>query len=103
MPEELPLKEAAELSADLKKEFGIDASLILNKVLDTKLTVDGLSKLKSTSKALNSFSDYLQFHIGHQNDMKERAKKMAAESSTLPLILDSNPWTLVEKIAEVLP
>lgn len=103
LPEELPLKEAAELSADLKKEFEVEASLILNKVLVTDLTIEGLQKLKSLPKELQSFSEYLQFHLSHQNDMKSRAKKMVKDSSVVPLILDSNPWVLIEKITEALP
>lgn len=103
LPEELPLKEAAELANDLKEEFGVNPFLILNKIMVTDLTLEHLQKTKSKSAALNDFIDYLKFHIAHQTEMKARVKIMTDHSCVLPLILDPEPWTVVEKIAEALP
>lgn len=103
LPEELPLKEAAELMTDLQKEFQIKASLLLNKILQTSLQVSELQSVEASSSDLKSFAEYIEFQLRHQDEMKKRARELDPAGPQLPLVLETDSWKVVEKIAEVLP
>ncbi len=103
LPEELPLKEAAELVQDLKFEFQIQPSLILNKILKTSLTATELESFQSKSADFKEFVEYLSFHLNHQEDMQKRARGLDPKSLAVPLILETDSWAVVEKVLEVLP
>lgn len=102
LPEELPLKEASELIGNLKDEFGIESELILNRLLQTELSVAEIEKMKISSKDLKSFAEYLSFHLSKQEEIEKRARKLTTHLKRLPLILDSDPWATVDLLADLL-
>lgn len=100
LPEELPLKEAAELSADLKQEFDIEAELVLNKMLEVPVAQTDIDQVAKKKTDLADFALYLQQHLQRQDEMKEQAENSFADIKSVPLIFETDSWKLVELIAE---
>lgn len=101
LPEELPLKEAAELSQDLKSEFDIDAEIILNKMLTVPLSEKTIAEAtKEPAAGLRDFALYLQQHLERQNEMQKEAQKLTKNLKTIPLYFENQAWKLVEMIGE---
>ncbi len=103
LPEELPLKESLELQQSLQEQFQINAEILLNKMLKTSLTSESLQKLQNKNADISAFADYVKFQVEHQAEIKNRAQKSAANVYDIPLIFETDPWTIIEKISEVLP
>jgi hypothetical protein len=103
LPEELPLRETQELAAQLREESGLPPRVILNKLLQTSLTVADLQKLKPHSKAIQNFADYLKYHLAHQKDMEQQASRIDPKLTTLPLSFEEESWKIIEKMAGALP
>lgn len=100
LPEELPLKEAAELLADIKAEFNIDAELILNKILTVPVSEQVVKEIALDKKDnLNEFAIYLQHQSQRQIEMKETAQKITSDLKYMPLIFETDPWKLIEEMA----
>lgn len=102
LPEELPLKEADELLQRLRSEFGIEAELILNKMLESPVPESELRATQQQATDLGRFAEYLEGHVVRQRQMWTEAQKMSDQVRKVPLYFESQPWRLVEKVAEVL-
>lgn len=100
LPEELPVKEASELVHRLKAEFNASAEILMNKVIKTNLTSADLKDAKSENTDLGKFAEYLDFQLVRQKEMIEKTKQATEKVQLLPLLYETQPWTLVEKIAE---
>ena len=97
LPEELPAKEALELQEKLKKDFSVDAEILLNKFIQTSLKG---KDLPATNGDL--FVEYLGSKISHQEEILEKLKAKTSKVRTLPWIFEHDSWVLTEKIAGTL-
>ncbi|MDG0815084.1 ArsA-related P-loop ATPase [Bdellovibrio svalbardensis] len=103
LPEELPLKEATELSQDLKSEFDIEAEIILNKMLAVPVSVSAIDEAaKEPEEGLRDFALYLQQHLHRQSEMVKNAQGLTKDLKSVPLFFETQPWKLVELIGEKL-
>lgn len=106
LPEELPCKEATELLADLKSKFNINADLIMNKVLEIPISEESLLQLSEKKVGpMSEFIDYLKHHFSRQEKLKsafENSSSPTYRVKYIPNILESDPWKLIELIAEKL-
>nr|WP_295905468.1 ArsA-related P-loop ATPase [uncultured Bdellovibrio sp.] len=102
LPEELPVKEATELVQRLKAEFSISSELILNKMVQTNIPEASLKEVQSEDSDLGKFAAYIEHQLAHQTEMREKAQKTTENILSVPLFFETKPWSLVEKIAEVL-
>lgn len=98
LPEELPMKEADELLSRLKSEFGIDAELILNKVLETPLNLSELDKVSKGSGDLAQFATYLKEQTERQDEIKKEASQKSKAVTQIPLYFEDKAWSLVENV-----
>ncbi|WP_413292253.1 ArsA family ATPase [Bdellovibrio sp. HCB185ZH] len=104
LPEELPLKESTELSEMLQKEFSVEPTLVMNKVLDVNVPRASLQNAESlTTSDLGLFAQYLEQQLDRQSQMMDQAKTKFKKILKVPLFFETNPWTLVEKAVEKLP
>jgi len=103
LPEELPVKEALELSQRLKAEFSVSAEILLNKMIHTSLSEETLREVQNENSDLSKFAAYLELQTTHQADMHDKINKSGAAVHTVPLFFETKAWPLVEKIAEALP
>ncbi|CAE81125.1 ArsA-related P-loop ATPase [Bdellovibrio bacteriovorus] len=102
LPEELPLKEASELVARLKNEFGVTAELIMNKMIEAPVSEKTLQEVQAENSDLSKFAEYLDGHIRRQNQMWAQAQELSPQVIRVPLYFESSAWALVEKTTEVL-
>lgn len=102
LPEELPMKEAAELLERLKQEFSISAELVVNKMLETSIPEASLREVQSQDTDLGRFADYLEHHLSRQREMWSEANKISQHATRVPLYFEGQAWVLVEKVAEAL-
>lgn len=99
LPEDLPLKEADELISRLKTEFSVTPELILNKMMEAPVSEEELQAVQKESGDLAKFAEYLESHLQRQKQMWSAAEKIGVPLSKVPLYFESQPWTLVEKVA----
>ncbi len=102
LPEELPMKEAAELVERLKKEFGVHPNLILNKILQIPVSAAEVKKAAQDKGDLGQFAEYLEEQIQRQSRSEAEAKKITKDWQEVPLYFESDPWKLVGKMSEAL-
>ncbi len=103
LPEELPLKEAAELSQDLKSEFDIEAEIILNKMLTVPVSEKSIEDAsEDPTTGLRDFALYLQQHLSRQKEMSKTAESLTKNLKSIPLFFETQPWKLIEMIGEKL-
>ncbi|MBO9667068.1 MAG: arsenical pump-driving ATPase [Bdellovibrio sp.] len=101
LPEELPLKESAELAAAIKEELSVHPSLVLNKMLDVKVSRETLQKEEQNSSSdLGKFALYLEQQLDRQAEMFKQAQLQHDSIKQVPLIFELDAWGLVEKIVE---
>ncbi len=104
LPEELPLKESMELAETLRKEFEVEPTLVMNKVLDVNIPRSSLQTAESlTTSDLGLFAQYLEQQLDRQSQITDQAKAQFKKIIKVPLFFETNPWTLVEKAVEKLP
>lgn len=85
LPEELPMKETAELKKSLHKELGIEAQVVMNKMLSPLLTPD----------------DRVFGNTDFETDLKNRLKEEAKfREKSLPYVFDQDPQQVLEILAD---
>ncbi|MGE5086337.1 MAG: ArsA family ATPase [Bacillota bacterium] len=101
LPEELPLKESSELTEYLKERFSVQPRLLVNKVLETHITLETLHQAEiQRPNDLGKFAQYLEQQLNRQAEMWKVAQAIDASALRVPLFFESDPWALVEKIGE---
>lgn len=101
LPEELPLKESAELVDYLKQNFSVEPSLLVNKVLETSIPRETLHQAElNHPNDLGRFAQYLEQQLDRQGEMWKSAQKIDKNAVKVPLFFESDPWALVEKVGE---
>ncbi|MEN0057556.1 MAG: ArsA-related P-loop ATPase [Bdellovibrio sp.] len=102
LPEELPMKEAEELIANLKAEFSVSAELILNKTIPKSISAGSLAEARRLPSDIGKFAAYISSQMEHQQKMQKKAEGIAGTVKQVPLFFEMEAWPLVEKIAEFL-
>lgn len=77
LPEELPITESLELLNTLKKEFHIQPSLIINKMIPEDHIIDNIDNLKKLDMD-NPFFDFLYHKYKKQKEFVDLLKKETA-------------------------
>jgi anion-transporting ArsA/GET3 family ATPase len=100
LPEELPIKETEELFEELKSFLEIKSQIIINKILRTDLTAAQLKKLAKDNTSIGDFADYVTAVLERQEEALVRIDKIKTENTTLDLITETDPWTMVKELAQ---
>lgn len=102
LAEELPLKETLELSERLTQEFRVHPELIMNKIIQVPVANAELAEAAKEKSDVGRFADYLYAQKNHQEEILNKIPSAMGKIQKLPLILEDQPWPLVEKIAGIL-
>lgn len=96
IPEEMPVLEAMELNQELKKLIGLNPVHLFNKVLavDPKIESE-----KPVEQKLKDFQSYILKKDGEQKQFADRLKSQS-EMQIVPYVLSTDPWKVVNQIAE---
>ncbi|MBC7740643.1 MAG: arsenical pump-driving ATPase [Bdellovibrionaceae bacterium] len=90
--EELPVTETIELYKTLKKEFGLIATVYLNKL--TRLTSADLKNLNP------ELTESLEYIIDNEKEAKKNLKDAQIEYIELPLVNSLEPSELIDHLAQ---
>lgn len=102
LPEELPVKETTELQDTLKSDFSLIPDLILNKFFTTTVPADRWDQIEDKESDIGKFAAYLKKQLEHQQLMLNKLELSSKNIKTVPLFFETQPWPLIEKIAESL-
>ncbi|KYG66552.1 arsenical pump-driving ATPase [Bdellovibrio bacteriovorus] len=102
LAEELPLKESLELSERLNQEFGVHPELIMNKIIQVPVAAAELNEAAKENSDVGRFASYLYTQKTHQEEILNKIPPRMGKVQKLPLILEDQPWALVEKLAGML-
>ncbi len=94
LPEEMPVHEAIDLSAQIKKHTGQQATHIYNRTLPLDVRSD-FQNAVAESTQLQQFTEYLQIKIENQENLRQLL--MASSSKTIIEL----PWVFEAKGARV--
>ncbi len=78
LAENLPVVETEELWRALKTEFGIEAEVICNRILETQIAEEKLTEVSNSKKyqSLFSFTVYLQYILKRQRESLARLAQL---------------------------
>jgi anion-transporting ArsA/GET3 family ATPase len=79
LPEMLPVMETEELYANLKNEFGVDAEIVCNRILEIPQSENDIRKLTGETKTLRPFLNFLAYVLHRQKESLERVSKIPAK------------------------
>lgn len=90
LAEILPVTETEELWSNLKNEFGVEASIICNRILNAPVNDETLNALASDPaiKASHTFLTYLQFVFQRQKESLLRLTKIPSPTTLIHQSLD---------------
>jgi anion-transporting ArsA/GET3 family ATPase len=101
--EELPVKETEELHDHLKESFGINAEIILNKCLESKIPASEYTAAKkSDSEEYKNFAESYKFNVDLQTALRERLKTLRRKIQCLPQVWSTEPKEILKTLAEEL-
>lgn len=100
IPEELPVQEAQELSRSIQDLVGIEPVQVFNR--NWPVTEKTLQS-KASASEIEEFKKVMTEKWQRQNELEEKLKKTSSQVISLPWVLDSKAWSVVEKLAEDLP
>ncbi len=102
--EELPVTESLEFRESLKKEIGVNAMIIANKVLRSPISKSDLQTVMSaaTNPGLSEFAKHVAGVEDRQAKYEQKLRESGAYVVEVPLIFSGDPTTLVEKTSEAL-
>lgn len=106
LSDELPTTEALELHQTLKREFSVEAQIVMNRCLVPPVTLAEITELSISNQesGLQTFARFLKGVLERQDRNQQRLKQVASETGVIPLIVDAKPGPdLVEKMEAVLP
>lgn len=104
LPEELPIKEAKELSTDIENILNQKSNIYINKCL-SKMLSDKLIKNLSNESLLkqNPFVEYLQEHKKNEEDAIHSCHQINQRTRELPLILSNEPHVVIQQLQRAMP
>ncbi len=100
IPEELPVQEGLELTRSIKDLVGIEPVQVYNK--NWPLSEKVLQSLAGAAE-IQEFQKVMSERFQRQNQLGDKLKENSANVISLPLVLDNQAWTVVEKLAEDFP
>jgi anion-transporting ArsA/GET3 family ATPase len=100
LPEELPVKESEELFESLYQFLNIKPDFIINKNIETELSPRDLKKIAKESDQVGDFAGYLEAVLERQDESLERLKKLEQPVGVLPLVMETKPWKMIDRITE---
>ncbi len=100
LPEELPVKEAEELYAELHSFLGSKPDFYINKMLETSLTGPQLKKLAKDNSSIGEFAEYVEAVIERQDDAKARLEKLKTQTTLMPFLTEADPWKMIESLSQ---
>ena len=103
LPEELPVKEAEELYAELKSFLGVQPEFYINKILETHLTSPQLKKLAKDNSSLGEFAEYVEAVIDRQEEACVRLEKLKTKITKISFVPENKAWKMMESISQELP
>lgn len=96
LPEELPTSETAELTQKLKVEFGVMPEIVLNRLVKLKSDLGEGSQ----PEWIKEIFYFLKETEKQQTPFVERHLQLDPNVTMVPMIFDSNPLTICERISE---
>lgn len=102
LAEELPLKESMELGERLRDEFQVDPELIMNKIIQFPVAKEELAAAAKENSDIGRFASYLKTQTEHQEENIDKIPPQQSKVQKVPLILEDQPWKLIEEIAGIL-
>lgn len=100
LPEELPYQESLELIRTIEDETGLVPQVIFNRslrdVLDEEVDLESIP----SSKGLGRFLGFLQKRLDQQRTILQQLQEQRKKIFNVPLITETDPWTLVDQFAE---
>lgn len=102
--EELPVTESLEFLQSLKREFGVNALVVANKVLHSPVTLPELEAVAhdASNPGLAEFAKHVEGVENRQVKYEVVLRESGATVIEVPLIFSGDSQTLVEKTAEAL-
>lgn len=100
LPEELPIQESKELYNELNKQYGINAKIVLNKVLQVDNSNDELKKIISSNSSFSSFASYILKTKYKAEEAQSIIKAITKNHTLLPLVLDDSPAEVISLLAQ---
>lgn len=100
--EELPVVETVEFQDSLKRELGVEAEIIANKVLETPVTNNALKNVEAElgQKGMSEFVSYLRGLTDRQAKLLSQLKTASTRVLSVPLFFSDQPNVLVDRAAE---
>ncbi len=104
LPEELPASEAIELNADLKSRYGVNASIICNRVYEAGLNRDDFLQIKRSdpSNSSDAFAEFVLNTIQSQARQLKELERALKEFHVLPLVFSDASQTVIEMLSQKL-
>lgn len=104
LPEELPIKEATELTQDIQQILNQEAHVIVNKCISLLASDDINSAIDSNEKKPShesSFISYLSDHFKKELDAVQICRQSSDHVRQLPLVLSNDPHVVVDQLHKV--
>lgn len=102
--EELPVVESLELLRDLQNEFGLEATIVANRVLKSPVAADEVAAEAGKSDSnLNEFAKFILGTEKRQAELIERLKHQTETIAEVPQIFDTNVDQLLREAGASLP
>lgn len=95
LAEELPFQEVTELHQKFKKEMGLSARIVMNKILRTKLHSKDLQKISSK----DNFIQFLEVTLQRQEYFLEEALKLDPQRIAFPFLIDPSNQNKVQTLS----
>jgi anion-transporting ArsA/GET3 family ATPase len=94
IPEELPVTEGLELARDIQAELEQQPRLLLNRWLESPLTLPQLEAFKG-----QEFADYLAVLLRRQDDSRRTAESRGLRLDVLPWVFSNKPEEKIRQVA----
>lgn len=94
-PEELPVTEGLELASFVRKMFGADPELILNRWLNPPVTLEELRRLPATE-----FTRYLDFLIERQERLQVEIQSQTKHTKCVPYSWEFSANERIERLSK---
>ncbi len=102
LPQELPRVETLELFHQIREEFGVVPKVYCNKILSPPLSESELEGILQTQTkgGISHFAKYLLDQLKREREHIDIMKAEVGWVGEVPLVLDSEPWKLIETLGE---
>ncbi|MBK7960616.1 MAG: arsenical pump-driving ATPase [Bdellovibrionales bacterium] len=100
LPEELPIQETLELHKQLRTEFGVEARIILNRVVKTNLRAEDLKTLTVEAES-SAFIEFLEVQIERtRSGLRKLTEACGHSPKQISFFSQTDPWALTKSAME---